>query len=181
MRAEKQFLTDEYIEWINASPFFIVTEYTGVSVAHFEALRAKLRAAGAKIHVVKNSVFRAAAKEAGVVDFNGSLAGQVAVVFGESDISAAAKAVKEAKKPRICFGYMGEERLEEEAVLRLADLPSLDVLRGQTWGDTSDLGVRYWARREGDPEDAYDGWSKDENQDGGYNVVYVNGVQPIEK
>ena len=28
---------------------------------------------------------------------------------------------------------------------------------------------------------AYDGWSKDENQDGGYNVVYVNGVQPIEK
>ena len=28
---------------------------------------------------------------------------------------------------------------------------------------------------------AYDGWSKDENQDGGYNVVYVNGVQPIKK
>ncbi len=134
MRAEKQFLTDEYIEWINASPFFIVTEYTGVDVAHFEALRTKLRVAGAKIHVVKNSVFRAAAKEAGVVDFNGSLAGQVAVVFGESDISAAAKAVKDAKKPRICFGYMGEERLEEEAVLRLADLPSLDVLRGQLLG-----------------------------------------------
>ena len=63
MRAEKQFLTDEYIEWINASPFFIVTEYTGVDVAHFEALRTKLRVAGAKIHVVKNSVFRVAAKE----------------------------------------------------------------------------------------------------------------------
>ena len=30
-------------------------------------------------------------------------------------------------------------------------------------------------------KNAYDGWSKDENQDGGYNVVYVNGVQPIEK
>ena len=29
---------------------------------------------------------------------------------------------------------MGEERLEEEAVLRLADLPSLDVLRGQLLG-----------------------------------------------
>jgi len=28
---------------------------------------------------------------------------------------------------------------------------------------------------------AYDGWSKDENQDGGYNVVYVNGIQPIKK
>ena len=30
-------------------------------------------------------------------------------------------------------------------------------------------------------KNAYDGWSKNENQDGGYNVVYVNGVQPIEK
>ncbi len=134
MRAEKQFLTKEYIEWINASPFFIVTEYTGVSVAHFEALRTKLRNVGAEIHVVKNSVFRAAATEAGVTGLNCSLAGQVAVVFGESDISAAAKAVKDSKKPRICFGYMGEERLEEAAVLRLADLPSLDVLRGQLLG-----------------------------------------------
>jgi hypothetical protein len=35
----------------------------------------------------------------------------------------------------------------------------LDVLRGQIWGDTSDLGARYWTRREGDPEDPYDGWS----------------------
>ena len=30
-------------------------------------------------------------------------------------------------------------------------------------------------------KNAYDGWSKDENQDGGYNVVYVNGVEPIDK
>jgi hypothetical protein len=30
-------------------------------------------------------------------------------------------------------------------------------------------------------KNAYDGWSKDGNQDGGYNVVYVNGVQPLEK
>lgn len=30
-------------------------------------------------------------------------------------------------------------------------------------------------------KNAYDGWSRDGSQDGGYNVVYVNGVQPIEK
>ena len=73
MRAEKLFLTNEYIERLNASPFFIVTDYTGVSVAKFEELRAALRALGAEIHVVKNSVFRAAASEAGVGDLNGSL------------------------------------------------------------------------------------------------------------
>mgnify|MGYP006094598643 CR=1 FL=1 len=134
MRAEKLFLTNEYIERLNASPFFIVTDYTGVSVAKFEELRAALRALGAEIHVVKNSVFRAAASEAGVGDLNGSLTGQIAVVFGESDFSAAAKAVKEAKKPKIRFGYMGEERLEEEAVLRIADLPPLPVMRAHLLG-----------------------------------------------
>ena len=40
MRAEKQFLTNEYIERLKASPFFIVTEYTGITVAQFEELRA---------------------------------------------------------------------------------------------------------------------------------------------
>ena len=30
-------------------------------------------------------------------------------------------------------------------------------------------------------KNAYDGWSEDGNQDGGYNIVYVNGVQAIEK
>ena len=28
---------------------------------------------------------------------------------------------------------------------------------------------------------AYDGWSRQGNKDGGYNVVYVNGIQPIDK
>ena len=28
---------------------------------------------------------------------------------------------------------------------------------------------------------AYDGWSRKGNNDGGYNVVYVNGIQPIDK
>ena len=138
MRAEKQFLTNEYVERLNDSPFFIVTEYTGLSVAEFEVLRSKLRGSNAEIHVVKNSVFRAAATEAGIGDLNGALAGQVAVVTGEQDISSAAKVVKEfaakADKPKIRFGYVGEDRLEEETVLRIADLPSIEVLRSQLLG-----------------------------------------------
>ncbi|HCU87483.1 MAG: 50S ribosomal protein L10 [Verrucomicrobiales bacterium] len=139
MRAEKQFLTNEYIERLKASPFFIVTEYTGITVAQFEELRGKLREQGANVLVVKNSVFRVAAQEAGVADLNGLLDGQLAVVFGEEDIASAAKVVKDfAKatddKPKIKFGYLGEEQLEQSAVERLADLPSMDVLRGQLLG-----------------------------------------------
>ena len=94
MRAEKQILTKEYVARLNASPFFIVVDYQGLKVAHLTELRKRLQKAGAEIHVVKNSIFQIAAKEAGVGELNGSLAGQIAVVTGQKDISAAAKAVK---------------------------------------------------------------------------------------
>jgi len=82
---------------------------------------------------VKNSIFRIAAKEAGVAELNGSLAGQMAVVTGQKDISAAAKALKnfaaEFDKLKIKFGFLNNSRLEEAGIIALADLPSLDVLR----------------------------------------------------
>ena len=138
MRAEKQILTKEYAARLNASPFFIVIGYQGLKVAHLTELRKRLQKAGAEIHVVKNSIFRIAAKEAGVAELNGSLAGQMAVVTGQKDISAAAKALKnfaaEFDKLKIKFGYLNNQRLEEAAIIALADLPSLDVLRAKILG-----------------------------------------------
>jgi large subunit ribosomal protein L10 len=138
MRAEKQLLTKEYATRLNGSPFFIVVGYQGLKVAHLTELRKRLKTAGAEIHVVKNSVFRVAAKEAGVADLNGSLAGQLAVVTGQKDVSAAAKALKnfgaEFDKLKIKFGFLNNQRLEEAGILALADLPSLDVLRAKILG-----------------------------------------------
>jgi large subunit ribosomal protein L10 len=138
MRAEKQILTKEYAARLNASPFFIVIGYQGLKVSHFSELRQRLQKAGAEVHVVKNSIFRIAAKEAGVAELNGSLAGQMAVVTGQKDISAAAKALKnfaaEFDKLKIKFGFLNNSRLEEAGIIALADLPSLDVLRAKILG-----------------------------------------------
>src|SRR5579862_5618333 len=116
MRPEKQNLTKEYLTRLNASPFFIVVDYKGLTVLHLTELRRRLGKAGAEVHIVKNSIFRLAAKEAGVADLNGSLAGQLAVVTGQKDISAAAKIVKnfnaEFDKLKIQFGYLNNNRLE---------------------------------------------------------------------
>ena len=87
MRAEKQILTKEYIARLNGSPFFIVVNYKGLKVSHMTELRKRLQKAGAEIHIVKNSLFQIAAKEAGVGELNGSLGGQLAVVTGQKDIS----------------------------------------------------------------------------------------------
>ena len=62
MRLEKQFLTREYVARLNASPFFLLVEYRGMNVGHFTELRKRLAKVGAEMHVVKNSVIRAAVK-----------------------------------------------------------------------------------------------------------------------
>src|ERR1700722_4180429 len=138
MRAEKQILTKEYATRLNASPFFIVVGYQGLKVAHLTELRKRLLQAGAEVHVVKNSIFRIAAKEAGVAELNGSLTGQMAVVTGQKDISAASKALKnfaaEFDKLKVKFGFLNNQRLDVSAIVALADLPSLDVLRAKILG-----------------------------------------------
>src|SRR5579862_9401478 len=138
MRPEKQNLTKEYLTRLSASPFFILVDYKGLSVGHLTELRKRLTKAGAEIHIVKNSIFRLAAKEAGVADLNGALAGQVAVVTGQRDISTAAKVVKnfnaEFDKLKIQFGYLDNSRLESKDIVALADLPSIEVLRGKLLG-----------------------------------------------
>jgi len=138
MRAEKQNLTKEYLVRLNASPFFIVVDYKGLKVGPITDLRKRLNKAGAEIHIVKNSIFRLAAKEAGVAELNGALTGQLAVITGKKDVSAAAKVVKnfnaEFDKLKIKFGYLNNSRLESPDLLALADLPSIEVLRSKLLG-----------------------------------------------
>ena|ERR1051326_360400 len=138
MRAEKQFITKEYLDRLNASPFFIVVDYQGLKVGPITELRKRLGKAGAEMHVVKNSVFRLAAKEAGVAELGSVLSGQLAVVTGQRDISTAAKVVKgfqtEFDRPKIRFGFLHNKRVEAPELMALADLPSLDVLRGRLLG-----------------------------------------------
>jgi len=138
MRAEKQIITDEYKRQLNSSPFFIVVDYKGLKVLAITELRKRLSKAGAEMHVVKNNIFRIAAKEAGVAELNGALTGQLAVITGRKDISTTAKVVKtfasEFEKPKIKFGYLNNKRMESTEIIALADLPSLEVLRARLLG-----------------------------------------------
>jgi large subunit ribosomal protein L10 len=138
MRVEKLNLTKEYVARLNASPFFIVTSFQGLNVGQLTELRKRLFKIGAEFHVVKNSVFKIAAKEAGIADLGSALSGMVAVVTGQKDVSAAAKVLKnfaaEFDKLKVNFGFMGNQRLDQAGVLAIADLPSIEVLRGKLLG-----------------------------------------------
>ena len=138
MRAEKKNISAEYVTRLNASPFFIVVDYQGLKVGPITELRKRLHKVGAEMHIVKNTLFRVAAKEAGVADLTGALSGMIAVVTGQKDVSVAAKVVKtfsaEFEKPKIKFGYLGSQRLEQAEIVTLADLPSIEVLRAKLLG-----------------------------------------------
>lgn len=138
MRAEKNSISGEYLTRLNASPFFFVVDYTGLRVGPFTELRKRLNQAAAEVHVVKNSLFRLAAKEAGIADLGQPLEGQLAVVTGQKDVSAAAKALKnfhaEFERPVVRFGFLNNEPLSATDINTLADLPSIDVLRAKLLG-----------------------------------------------
>jgi large subunit ribosomal protein L10 len=138
MRPEKKFISGEYVTRLNSSPFFIVVDYTGLRVGPMTELRKRLLKAGAEIHVVKNTIFKIAAKEAGVADLGANLTGQIAVVTGQKDVSSAAKVLKtfssEFEKPKTKFGFLNNQRLEAAAVNELAELPPLEVLRAKFLG-----------------------------------------------
>lgn len=138
MRAEKQSISAEYVARLNKSPFFIVVDYQGLRVGPITELRKRLNKAGAEMHVVKNTIFKVAAREAGVADLTGTLTGMLAVVTGQRDVSTTAKVLKtfasEFEKPKIRFGYLGDKRLEVQEISVLADLPPLEVLRAKLLG-----------------------------------------------
>ena len=138
MRAEKKFISAEYVNRLSQSPFFIVVDYRGLSVGQFTELRKRLAKTNAELHVVKNTLFRVAAKEAGLADLTGSLAGQLAVVTGKKDVAAAAKVLKtyqsEFEKPKLQFGYVGAKALKAEELRALADLPPLEQLQAKILG-----------------------------------------------
>ena len=104
----------------------------------FEELRKRLADCNSELHVVKNSIFKIAAQETGVEDLGQPLAGQVAAVTGEGEITGAAKVLKnfaaEFEQPDWHFGFLANERLDADQIKTLADLPSLDELRAKILG-----------------------------------------------
>lgn len=133
MKAEKTILIEHLLEKVNASPFMFVVDYTGLKVDKFEELRKRLRAAGAEMHVYKNTLVKKAAERAGYpVEIGDVLTGQSAVVTGEKDVCAAAKVMKtfatEFQKPQVKAGVLDGKYLDASGIQVLADLPSREVL-----------------------------------------------------
>jgi large subunit ribosomal protein L10 len=138
MRPEKTLIVSDIREKLQASPYLLIVDFTGMKVPHFENLRTRLADAGARMSVVRNTFLRIASAELQMPELSDSLAGQTAMVTGDTDICAAAKVLKtfaaEFKKPTVRAGVLDNAALSAEQVAVLADLPSKDALRAKLLG-----------------------------------------------
>lgn len=147
MNPDKQIMVDDILQRINSSPFVIVTEYSGITVQQFSELRKRLRNAGSKCHVAKNSLVKQALRKVSAPEeVDRSLKGQTAIVTGEADICAAAKVLrdfaKEFSRPKTRSGIMDGKYLTPEQIEGLADLPPRPVLLAQLLGVLQAPGAR---------------------------------------
>ncbi len=138
MRAEKQYLISEVETHLKKSDYVILANFTGVSVADTADLRKRLAAEKAEYHVVKNSSLRVAAKTLGLPAFDSALTGPTAIIVGGKNSPGVAKVLKDffkdKKKLEIKSGVLNSKLLTASELDALADLPSMDALRGQLLG-----------------------------------------------
>ena len=115
----------------------VLTEYRGLSVTSMKALR---RALGetTKYSVVKNTLTKIAAKDAGVEIADDLLTGPSAVAFIKGDPIAAAKSLRDFAKENpflvIKGGFYEGKPVTKEEIMQLANLESREVLLAKLAG-----------------------------------------------
>jgi len=136
-RADKAAAVAEIVESFNDSAGAVLTEYRGLTVKQLQDLRRSLRG-NADYAVVKNTLAKLAANEAGIDGFDDLLTGPTAIAFINGDVVEAAKGLRDFAKANptlvIKGGVLDGKPLDAAEVAKLADLESREVLLGKLAG-----------------------------------------------
>jgi len=137
-RPEKVQAVADIKESLEGSEAVFLTEYRGLTVKAVQELRTSLRASGAEYKVVKMSLARLAAGDAGISGLDDYLLGPTAIAFAKRDPVATAKALKDFSKVHDVFvlkaGVLSGNILSPEEVSRLADIEPREVLLAKIAG-----------------------------------------------
>jgi large subunit ribosomal protein L10 len=136
-RNPKHSAVQEITEEFSSSSAAVLTEYRGLTVAQLKELRRSL-AGNATYAVVKNTLTKIAARDAGVDGLDDLLVGPSAIAFVKGDPVEAAKGLRDFAKahPKLVIkgGYMDGRVLSAVEVTKLADLESREVLLAKLAG-----------------------------------------------
>ena len=132
-KQEKKDFVARYVDWLDKSDAFVVTEYTGLDMKAMDQLRKSVRESGGEFHVVKNTLVKLALEEAGFEFDEQVFLGSTAIGFAFEDAPATAKAISDFAKNsdfvNIKLGYLDKRPMTVAEVNALADMPPLPVMR----------------------------------------------------
>jgi large subunit ribosomal protein L10 len=140
LKTDKERIVSQLAAELSAAETLIVADYRGLTNKQLESLRDVLLEHGARFRIVKNTLTRRAAEQAGADALLVMLEGPTAIAFIESDgdPAAVAKALqataRETNVLELRGGILEGKTLSSSDVAQLATLPPLDVLRGQLVG-----------------------------------------------
>jgi large subunit ribosomal protein L10 len=139
-KSQKEQVVADLVERLRTTDSLIVADYRGLTNAQLVDLRAKLRGSGARLTVVKNTLTRRAAEEAGADALLALLEGPTAIAFVETEgdpvavAKALADAAKDTKVLALRGGILSGQTLSGADVEELAKLPAPEVVKAQLVG-----------------------------------------------
>ena len=136
-RAQKADAVAQLKQTFSETQVVVVTRNLGMTVAQSTALRNRMRDAGARYKVTKNTLTLIALEGTTYAPIGDLLTGPTALATSADPVAAAKAAVDFAKttdKFEIVGGAMGDTVLDVNGVKALAELPSLDQLRATIIG-----------------------------------------------
>lgn len=136
-RPDKVTAVAELTESFRSSSAAVLTEYRGLTVAQLKTLRRTL-GADSSYAVVKNTLTKIAAREAGLADLEPLLQGPSAIAFVSGDPVEAAKGLRDFAKANpllvIKGGVLDGRMVTADEIKKLADLESREVLLAKLAG-----------------------------------------------
>jgi large subunit ribosomal protein L10 len=140
LRSEKERVVEQLAERLRSTETLMVADYRGLTMPEIDELRTRLLEAGARFTVVKNTLTKRAAEQAGTTEVLELIDGPTAIAFLEADGDpvAVAKVLNEVARANdvlVIRGGMLEGTVVGDAeIKRLATLPPAEVLRAQLAG-----------------------------------------------
>ena len=140
LRQDKERIVSELADRLKSSETLLVADYRGLTMPEIDELRTKLLESGARFSVVKNTLTRRAAEEAGVKSLLELIDGPTAIAFIDAggDPAAAAKILNDTARTNdvlvIRGGLLEGDAVSDVEIKRLATLPPAEVVRAQFVG-----------------------------------------------
>jgi large subunit ribosomal protein L10 len=138
-KEQKAEQVDLLTEKLKKAKVAVLTDYRGLKVSQIQELRGKLRGGGVEYRVIKDTLARRAAAEAGHPALESELKGPVAIAFGYDDLGTPSKLINEfvrttRLKLEIVGGLVEGRVFSPDQMRQLADLPSRETLLAQLLG-----------------------------------------------